>query len=290
MNLRALRVFVGLMDGLADGGTLTRVAERMHLSQSAASRLLSLLEAELGTPLFARERRRMVPLPAAERLHPEAARLLAQADALAGFAASARPTPLRVLCQTRLIPGMAVPALAAATREVARPVRLETAPRRELARRMMAGRHDVVVSTLPAPVEGRRTLTLAEVPLGLLVPRGHPAAGAGALDVADLAGTPYIALDETTVIRRMVDAAAAPLPAPLAEVSSGSAAYRLVAEGVGFTFADRLAVDPDLWPRVALVPWRRDVSVRIGATLAGEAGGAAAAFVDCLRHAVEAAG
>ena len=280
MNLRALRVLVGLMDE----GTLTRAAERMHLSQSAASRLLALLEEELGTPLFRRERRRMVPLPAADRLYPEAARLLAQADALRGIASSDRRAPLRVLCQARLVPGLAVPAVGAFAAG-GDPVRLESAPRRELARRMLAGRHDVVISTLPAPEEGERTDALGALPLGFLLPAGHPLAGAGALDLGDLAGTAYVALDETTVIRRIVDAAAQ-CPTPLIEVSMGAAAYRLVANGLGFTFADRLAVDPDLWPRVALVPWSRGVSVQLGVTLPEGRGDAAGRFVALLEEIV----
>ncbi|MGR3539819.1 MAG: LysR substrate-binding domain-containing protein [Hasllibacter sp.] len=223
----------------------------------------------------------MTPLPSADRLHPEAARLLSQAESLAGFAKGDGPARIRVLCQTRLIPGLAVPAVADFARSGGAVVRLEAAPRRELRQRMQVGRHDVVVSTLPAPSEGGRSETLAEAPLGLLLPAGHPLAAASALDVPDLAGTPYVALDETTVIRRMVDAAAA-LPAPAVEVSTGAAAYRLVAEGVGFTFADRLAVDRELWHRVTLVPWRQALSVRIGATISAEAGAPVETFVRSL--------
>ena len=112
------------------------------------------------------------------------------------------------------------------------------------------------------------------MPLGILLPRGHALAGASSLDLGDLSGTPYIALDETTVIRRMVDAALAgdaPI-APAHECSTGSAAYRLVATGLGFTFADRVAVDPELWERVALVPWSRRIELPIGTLRPGEAG------------------
>ncbi len=265
MNLRALRVFVGLMDD----GTLTRAAARMYLSQSAASRLLSVLEGELGTPLFLRERRRMVPLPAADALYPEAARILAQTDALREVVRSDHPPPLRVLCQTRLVPGLVVPAIAGFRREHPGPIRMETAPRRELARRSLAGRHDVVVATFPAPIEGGEARPIANVPLQILLPMAHSLAhsltSATVLSVEDIANIPYVALDETTVIRRMVNEAAPNLPRPSIEVSTGSAAYRLVAMGCGFTFADRLAVEPELRTKLALVPWDRDVRVTVGA-------------------------
>lgn len=263
MNLRALRVFVGLMDD----GTLTRSAGRMNLSQSAASRLLSVLEAELGAALFVREKRRMHPTPAADALYPEAVRILAQVGALPELVTRASaPPPLRVICQTRLVPGLAVPTLARfATSHAGHRVRLESAPRRELARRLLAGRHDVAIATVPLPIEGIETEPLGTLPLGFLMRSDHPLAGRQALEAADLAQTPYIALDESTVVRRMVDGAnPSALPAPAIEVSTGSAAYRLVAEGLGFTIADSLAVDPELWKRLTLVPWRGAPNLTIG--------------------------
>ena len=262
MNLRALRVFVGIVDD----GTLTRAASRMHLSQSAASRLLAILEGELGATLFDREGRRMQPTAAADALYPEAVRILGQVGALPELAARASAAPpLRVICQTRLVPGLAVPAIAELARS--RPgtrVALETAPRRELARRLLAGRHDVAIATLPLPVEAPGTEALGSLPLGILLPRGHPLAARPALSLCDLADTPYIALDESTVVRRMVDAANDASPEPTIEVSTGSAAYRLVARGLGFTIADRLAIDPELWESVRLVPWQNAPETTIG--------------------------
>ena len=288
MNLRALRVFVGLMDD----GTLTRAATRMHLSQSAASRLLSILEAELGAPLFARDGRRMRPTAAAEALYPEAVRILSQVGALPDLIASAyTPPSLRVICQTRLVSGLAVPAIARfAAAHPERRVRLEAAPRRELARRLLAGRHDVAIATLPLPVEETEAEPLGTLPLGILLPREHPLADRGELATADLADVPYVALDESTVVRRMVDAAGrGALPPPVIEVSTGSAAYRLVATGLGFTVADRIAVEPELWSRLALVPWRDAPEVTVGAARAradADANERAASFVDALRQAI----
>lgn len=264
MNLRALRVFVGVIDD----GTLTRAASRMHLSQSAASRLLSILEDGLGTPLFVREKRRMHPTAAADALYPEAVRILAQVGALPELVARASaPPPLRVICQTRLVPGLVVPAIAKfAEAYPGHRVLLESAPRRELARRLLAGRHDVAVATVPLPVEGIKTDLLGSLPLGFLMRSDHPLAGRNELDAEDLADVPYIALDESTVVRRMVDGGdRSPLPPPAIEVSTGSAAYRLVAEGLGVTIADPLAVDPELWDRLALVPWRDAPRLTIGA-------------------------
>ena len=264
MNLRALRVFVGLMDL----GTLTGATARLNLSQSAGSRLLSLLEGELGTPLFLRERRRMSPTEAAEALYPEALRILAQIDALPAVVGGAKgATPLRVICHSRLAGGLVLPAIAAFARDRPdRPIRLETAPRRELARRVLAGRYDLAAAVLPLPLGAATPVVLGRVRLDVLMARDHRLAGAASLDLEDLRGTPYIALDETTAVRRIVDAALEEVhrPPPAFEVSTGAAAYRLVAAGLGFTFADPIALEPELTDRVALVPWRREVTLALG--------------------------
>ena len=284
MNLRALRLFVGLMDH----GTLTGAAERMHLSQSAASRLIALLEAHLRTALFVREKRRMVPTRAAGALYPEALRILTQIEALPDMLEAGAPSPLRLLCQTRLVSGLAVTAIASLTRAGGPSVRLEAAPRRELARRAAAGRHDVILATLPLPIEDAAAVPLCTVPLGVLLPRGHPLAARARLAARDLAGVPYIALDRTTVIRRMIDAGPRALPVPRIEVSTGSAAYRLVAEGLGFTFADRLAVEPELWDRVILRDWTDRTEVTVGVAMAGEAGSDERALLAALQQVAKA--
>ena len=285
MNLRALRVFVGVLED----GTLTRTAQRMNLSQSAASRLLALLEDELGAPLFVREKRRLVPTPQAEALHPEAQRVLAQVAALRNIAAGeGAGAPLRVICQSRLTNGLVVPALAdfiASGSGTA--INLETAPRRELLRRISSGRYDLAVATLPLAVDWAVPVHLGSVPLGILLPQGHPLADAEVLDLSDLGGVPYIALDETTLIRRMVDDALAATGDQLRadhQTSTGSAAYRLVAEGIGFTFADRVAIDPEIAGRTTLVAWRRKVEVSVGALEFGDDRSKLQTLVNILRR------
>ena len=292
MNLRSLRVFAELIEA----GTLRAAATRVNLSQSAASRLLSLLEAELGVALFLRERRRLVPTAEAEALYPEARRILGQVEALPLVVAEAAPA-LRVICHPRLLEGLVLPAIARLVGEAPaadRRVRLEAAPRRELARRILSGRHDVVVATLPLPGVAAPDRTLGAAPLGILLPRAHRLVTRPVLGLSDLVDEPYVALDETTVIRATVDAALARRGTslnPAHEVSTGAAAYRLVAAGLGFTFADRVALDPRLAADVALVPWDVEVRVAVGVfRLSGVRGEAVAAFEDALGRVFGSAG
>jgi LysR family transcriptional regulator for metE and metH len=57
-----------LVEAIAAEGSVTRAGERLHLTQSALSHQLLDIESRLGTPLFVRLKRRMVPTAAGERL------------------------------------------------------------------------------------------------------------------------------------------------------------------------------------------------------------------------------
>lgn len=67
-----------LMRAVADAGGVTRAAGRLHLSQSAVSHQLLALEDDLGTRLFDRVGKRMVPTAAGAHLVDAARRLLGE--------------------------------------------------------------------------------------------------------------------------------------------------------------------------------------------------------------------
>ncbi|WP_299963108.1 LysR family transcriptional regulator [uncultured Roseobacter sp.] len=269
MNPRSLRIFVYVMEE----GTLVRAAERMHLSQSAASRQLALLEQEFDVSLFSRDQKRLIPTPQAEAFYPEALSLLAQIDDLpAVFAQMKRDvrSPLRILSQTRIANGLVLPAIAEfAVAHPDQPVKLEIMLRRDLGRRIMHRRFDLCVSALPLPVEKLDPVSLGATRLCIALPREHALASRSILSPKDLRGVPYIALDETTVLRRLIDREVAGLGKPAYEVSVGTAAYRLVHRGLGFAFADPVSLDPELAEGIALVPWEQHLTIEFGYFVAG---------------------
>ena len=63
-------------DAVMRHSSVTAAASELHLTQSTTSRLIIGLEETLGVPLFARERRRLIPTEAAQSYHWEIARAL----------------------------------------------------------------------------------------------------------------------------------------------------------------------------------------------------------------------
>src|SRR3546814_5776780 len=76
MNLKSLRLFRLIVLH----GSLASAAERLHLSQSAASRLIALLEDEIRLKLFTRARRRLLLTPEGELFFQEAEQILMGVD------------------------------------------------------------------------------------------------------------------------------------------------------------------------------------------------------------------
>jgi LysR family transcriptional activator of glutamate synthase operon len=83
----------------------TRAAEELHVAQSALSHQIRRLEAELGTRLFERTSRRVVPTEAGEALAARARRVLAEVEGVRG-----ELDELRGLVRGRISVGALLPA------------------------------------------------------------------------------------------------------------------------------------------------------------------------------------
>ncbi len=77
IELRHLKTIAAL----AETGSVTRAAGRLHLTQSALSHQLALLEDHLGTPLFERQQRPLKLTAAGEKLLELARRMLPEVEA-----------------------------------------------------------------------------------------------------------------------------------------------------------------------------------------------------------------
>lgn len=289
MNLRSLRVFVNVIEE----GTLARASAKMNLSQPAASRLIQILEEEFATTLFFRDKKRLTPTPEGEIFYPEALRILGSIDDIPGLFDQIKTSaivPLRIICHPRLVNGLVVPAMVKLyERDPKIRMKLEVHPRRSLGSRIMHDMYDVGVSALPLPVENPKPEIFAQSEVMVVLSKSHQLAEKPFLTRQDLTDKPYIALDETTLLRQIVDKAQAETDHPMwinHEVSTSDAAFRLAKAGLGFAFTDRITLDPDMIKNLAVVAWKPETVIKYGyfVSRTTRSHPAQSAFVECLKE------
>ena len=192
MEFRHLRYFVAV----AEEGSFTRAAARLHMAQPPLSTQIRRLEALLGVELFDRSRRAIRLTAAGQALLPEARRLLAERErALAvvrragagevgrldiGFIPSASNSALPPILRAF---GRRYPDVELALRELSPDLLIAGLHERRILERA-PDEHDVV----PALVQR----IVAREPLIAALPSGHPLAARAALAVEDLAAEPFV--------------------------------------------------------------------------------------------------
>lgn len=180
------------LDSIARCGTLSKAAEQLHLSQSALSRSIQRLEAELGLALFDRTKNRM-ELNDAGALAVERSRaVLAEADrmeeALRALRDASRvlrvgtcaPAPL-----WRLVP-------AVAEREPSLVVMPEMLPLKALEQGLLAGSLDFAILPYVPNLPTMLSIPLMREDLFAALPSSHPLALRNELALADLDGETFL--------------------------------------------------------------------------------------------------
>ncbi len=198
VHVRDLRYFVTVAEHLH----FTRAAEALFISQPALSKQIRMLEAQLRTALFVRNRRTVQLTPAGEALLPQARVVLAAWDhALRELAACsvAQQATLVVGFSTGVGRGL-LPAVRARLAERAPHARLRIRqipwddPTGGLGA-SEAERTDAAFVWLPLPDPERyQWLDVAVEPRMLALPAQHPLATRERLDFADLLDEPFLAL------------------------------------------------------------------------------------------------
>lgn len=196
-TIRQLAAFVAV----ADTGTISGAAERMHLSQSALAAAVTDLEKALKVQLTVRKRARGVQLtPTGEAVLSRAGTLLRQAGELQADAAGDNGVvagPLALGCYPSLGPTILPELLRTFTRRYpgAR-IELHEETQNRLRTSLDDGELDLAIAYDLGLSQDWRTSTLeTRDPLVLLSP-DHPLAGApGPLRLADLAPEPMVLLD-----------------------------------------------------------------------------------------------
>ena len=177
MELRLL----GYAVAIAEEGSISAAARRLHLTQPTLSRQLRELERQVGTPLFVRTGRGLAPTQAGAILVQRAITVLAGADAAladARLAAAGLTGRLTVTFAGSGINGPLGAALGRLRRELPRvDLRLvESFNDTEMSTGVLNGQYDLAVQRLPMRDARLAAQVWWREPLTLFLPEGHPLA------------------------------------------------------------------------------------------------------------------
>ena len=257
---------------LAESGTMTRAAERLHLSQPAISGQLKRLEQELGVALFHRQARGLVLTSAGEAFRRHAADALAQLEAAraaigaeGSLAAGAIAIGGGATSTTCLLPSI----LGAFHRD--HPgirFTIREAPSRTIAEAVLAGELDLGLVTLPIP-GGASAQALEVTPwlsdeLVLLVPPEHPLGKRRRFRWRDLRDQPLIAFESGSAVRELLDRRLANegvQAAVVMELRAIASIANMVAAGIGLGFVSRFAAEAERGLRCADGPLTRELAI-----------------------------
>ena len=262
MELRQLATFTAV----AEEGSFTRAASRLHVVQSAVSASVRALERELGVTLFDRSTHRVELSAAGRALLPEARRTLEAAsaardavDELTGVlggtvrlgAMLAQPAP--VISVPRLLADLRA-------RHPGIDVELEVGTSSAHAEALRRGRLDLAFVALPRwAAPGLELLLLAEQEMRLAVPPSHRLAGREQVTYAELAGERFVDGPSDWGSRVTIDrafAAADVAREVIHEVPDMAGLVEYVHYGLGVAIVTPAIVDPR--HDVELIPIRPD--------------------------------
>jgi DNA-binding transcriptional LysR family regulator len=205
MDLRQLEI----LQAIAETGSFTACGRKLHVSQSAISRQIALLEDELGEPLFLRVGRHVRMTPAAESLVQLGQRVFLDVRDTVG----AITDHTRALRGTlRLAGGMTVclyvfPPLLQHLKRVhpQLDVRVTVATAARSVEEIRAGRHDAGLLTLPVEESDLVTVPVMREELLLLTMPSHRLAKKKKVAPQDLAGEPFVLFEPGSATRRVID-------------------------------------------------------------------------------------
>jgi DNA-binding transcriptional LysR family regulator len=205
VDLRQLEI----LQAIADTGSFTASGRRLNVSQSAISRQISLLEAELGEPLFLRVGRQVRMTPAAESLVQLGRRVFQDIrDTVGAITDHTRTLRGRL----RLSGGMTVclyvfPLLLRHLKKVhpELEIRVTVATAGRSLEEIRSGRVDVGLLTLPVQESDLVTVPVMREELLLMAMPTHPLAKKKRIVPEDLAGEPFVHFEPGSATRKLID-------------------------------------------------------------------------------------
>ncbi|HKE58754.1 MAG TPA: LysR family transcriptional regulator [Pyrinomonadaceae bacterium] len=237
MEIRQLRAFVAI----AETGTFTAGALRVHVTQAAISMQIRQLENEVGARVFVRAPRHVILTEAGEHLLQRARQILREHDAaldeIAELAGAERGR-LRIGSASAMILTDQLPKILKELRKQhpAADIAVASGTSEALVDQILAGELDIAFVSLPVDVRGIQTERLSEDQLVAIASPRHKLAKQRTISAYTLAGEKLILGERGGNTRRLIDQFFAQAGVTLRvamELSRQAAIRRMVEEDMG---------------------------------------------------------
>ncbi|HEV7683576.1 MAG TPA: LysR family transcriptional regulator [Pyrinomonadaceae bacterium] len=237
MEIRQLRAFIAI----AELGTFTAGAQRVHVTQAAISMQIRQLENELGARLFVRAPRRVMLTEAGEQLLQRARQILREHDAavdeIAELAGAERGR-LRVGSASAMVATDVLPKLLKELRKLhaGAEITVGSGTSESLVQQILAGELDLAFVSLPVEARGISTERLSQDQLVAVASPRHRLAKQRTISAYTLAGEKLILGERGGNTRRLIDQFFAQAGVSLhvsMELSRQAAIRRMVEEDMG---------------------------------------------------------
>ncbi|WP_172294556.1 LysR family transcriptional regulator [Pseudoruegeria sp. HB172150] len=263
MNIKGLHLFRQVVAT----GSLSEAADRLNLSPSAASRLLSQLENELALPLFSRARRTLSLTEAGTSFYQQISNTLDGIDEIPLIARDLRNRTrnwLSVVTAAPLANGLVVPTIARIRRQnadVQCTVHIES--RFEIESKVAARGYNIGLISLPVeneiiPVD---IMPVLRSRLSVLMPDTHPFARSEEISPQQLAETPLVTLAAGQRWRNRLEEAmgeAGLRPQVSFETGSTLVTVEMVRNGLGLTLIDAVTLPASAQTGLVMRPLEGD--------------------------------
>jgi DNA-binding transcriptional LysR family regulator len=276
MDIRQLKAFVAI----AESGTFTAGAVRVHVTQAAISMQIRQLENETGAQLFVRAPRRVILTEAGEKLLERAYVILREHDAaLEEMAAltGAHRGRLRIGSASAMVSADPLPHILRELKKIHEAVETSvvSGTSEELVQQVLAGELDAAFVSLPVEARGIQTETLSEDYLVAIASSHHQLANQKVVSAYALAGEKLILGERGGNTRRLIDqffAQAGVTPKVTMELSRLAAIKRMVEEDMGLGIVPLKSVADEVtdgrlvrwWIEGAQINWQLGIARLVG--------------------------
>lgn len=235
-TLRQIEVFKAVIET----GTVSRAAETLNMSQPAASKLLSNLEADSGLDLFERRRGLLIPTEHGQRFYEEVDRIFSGLDQIAQAIDNLRSEE-RGRLTIGVLPALSGRFISTAIRNfsIEHPhvfISLHARSSQFLVDWMRSGKVDVCIVTGRVEDPHIQAQPILKMPMACILPQDHPLAEKPELTVAELVSEPLVAFMQSSYTRLQLERAfeaEGHHPHVVTEATTAQNVCELVAAGMG---------------------------------------------------------